>query len=616
MPELYADEKTKPVGEAKEVALWQERIQLAKKELEQWSDESGANRFIKEYSGNYDIVFHTRSRKIKIPPINDVFSYVQSDIATTYNRDPYIAVNAKAGTTKGAALWETILNYYWRELKTKDELEYEIVDKDLVGYGWHKVGHAVNSVGKNEKLKIVDEKLYSAFLSWRDVVWNIGSKRPPIDCRWMAQRIVRPLKEIKKKYPNAKGLAGSPDPTMDKDSYKKLSYKDDIEVGVMWEIWDAEEQKIRLIAENLKDRYLDDPKPWPEYQDEFPFLMYWDFIVPDKSRPLSAIAPWEPQILEEMVLMGSAINHSKRWNRQAFANNQSFSPQILDAFERGDDGAIHQVAGKVGAEDLRFVDFGALPTDFYLLMDRLQAIKRTTNGQPEFTQGGVTKTNTRTIGELQLMQQGARGRQDRKVDRLETHCENIARHMLMHLKANFDFEETVKITGEIPEEIIQALGNSFDPVTKSVKFSPQDIEGEYDVEIKSGSTLPMDKANRIRIEETILQSLASVANQPLSRFMVALIKGLLRDYDVKELEEAYQADLEEAEQQKQQAAGQEGIQTQKVLAEAAKREAQAGQIHAETAVAEQEATIGPLGRAQLERLKKEPLVPRTNGTSR
>lgn len=614
MPKLYEQENSTKQSESKDVSLWHERISIAKKAQEQWSEESGAKRFVKEYKGDYGIVFHSRNKKIPIPAINEVFAYVQSDISTTYNRDPYITVNAEAGTTHGAALWEVILNYYWRELKTKEELEYEIIDKDLVGYSWHKVGYATKSIGSGDALKILGESLYSKYLGWKDVLWNIGSRRPPNDCQWMAQRIVWPLQQIKDKYPAAKGLEGSPNPEVDEETYKKSSYKDDIKVGVMWEIWDAKERQICLIAENLKDRWLEKPKPWPDYLDEFPFLMYWDFAVPGSDRPMSAIAPWEAQILEEMVLMGSAINHAKRWNRQLFIKSGQIDENALDKFERGDDGAIITVNGDLGPDAFRFADFGQLPTDFYLLMDRLQAIKRNINGQPEFVRGGVTKTNTRTIGELNLMQQGTRSRQDRKIDRLETHLENIARHMMSHLKANFDFEQTIKITGDTPEEIIQALGPNYDPQTGQVTYAPEDIQGDYDVDVKAGSTLPMDKQTRIQVMETILQTVATVTVQgPMSPFLNALIQELLKDYDIKSLEEAYQLEVEQAQQAKAEAQGQQSIEDQKIGAEAAKRQAQAEQIGVETEIQSQEAAAGPIGRAQLERIKKEPINPKVTG---
>jgi hypothetical protein len=580
-------------SEARDVAFWQERIGIAKKSQDDWAEQSGAKRFIKEYKGDYGIVFHGRNKKIPIPPINEVFAYTQADIATTYNRDPYITVNPHAGTPKAAAFWEVILNYYWRVLENKEELEYEILDKDLVGYAWHKVG---TNQGK----------LFSNYVSWKDVVWNIDAKRPPSDCIWMAHRIVRPLFEIKKLYPTAKGLEGTPNPDIDDDTFRKSSNKDDIKVGVLWEVWDSESRTKFIVAEGMKDRYLEKPTAWPEFLTRFPFRMYWDFAVPGSARPMSAIAPWEAQILEEMILMGQALNHAKRWNRQVFVKGGTIDDNALDKFERGDDGAIITVNGNMDQGSFQFADFGQLPTDFYLLMDRLQAIKRNINGQPEFVRGGVTKTGSRTIGELQLLQKGAQGRQERKIDRLETHCENIARDMMAHLKANFDFEESVKITGEPPQEIIDALGENFNPQTGVVTFTPEDIQGEFDVEVKSGSTLPLDKETKLQMEEIILQNIAPIIAQGAmnSPFLNALIQDMLRSYDIKTLQEAYQLEVQNAQEAKQNSEGQQSIEDEKTAAETAKRQAQAQQIQVETIAQAQEASLGPVGRAQLERLKK------------
>lgn len=604
MAKLYTKEDKVSKEEPKQVALWHERISIAKKDQERWSDESGAKRFEDEYNGKYGIVFHTRARQIPIPPINEVFAYVQADVATTYNRDPYFTANAKAGTTRGAAFWEVMINYFWRATETKEELEHEIIEKDLAGYSFHKVGMQMDSDGEDE--------LYSSWLSWKDVLWNVGSKRAPTDCRWMAQRIVRPLADLKAQYPAAKGLEGTPNPDIPPEVFKKSPYKDDIKVGVMWEIWDKDKKQVLLLAENLKDKWLDAPKPWPEYLKNFPFRMYWDFK--GKERPMSAIAPWEAQILEEMVLMGNAMNHAKRWNRQLFVKNGAIDDNALDKFERGDDGACITVNSNLDEASFKFADFGQLPTDFYMLMDRLKEIKRNINGQPEFTRGGTTKTGSRTIGELNLMQKGATGRQDRKIDRLETHCENIARDMMAHLKANFDFATAIKITGDTPEEIIQALGDNYDPATGMVRFSPEDIQGEYDIEVKAGSTLPLDKENRMQIYEIVLTNIATAAaSGTVSPFVAALVQEMLRDYDIKSLKEAYAEERAQAEQARAQAAQEGNVEEAKTKAEAMKRAAQAKQVQAETAIAEQDAMIGPMGRAKLERFIKLPAPNGSNG---
>jgi len=606
---LFSSEsKSKSASEAKDVSLWQERVTIARKELDDWAERSGANKFVNEYKGKYGIVFHTRKGSVPVPPINEVFSYVQSDVATTFNRDPYITVNPKAGTVRGAKLWEVQLNYYWRELGVKEELEFEIIDKDLIGYGWHKVGWAVDSVGDNEQLKIVKENLYSMRLDWKDVVWNINARRPPKDCLWMAQRIVMPLEEVKRRYPAAKGLGGTPHPDVNKESYTSASYKDDIKVQVIYEIWDAQKRQVLLIADGLKDIYLSPPKPWPDYLDEFPFQMYWDFVCPGSSRPMSAIAPWEDQILMEMVILGRATQHTASWARQLFVRGGSIDENALDKYERGDDGAVITVNSSMEDGSFKFSDFGQLPQDFYLLMDRLQAIKRNINGQPEFMRGGVTKTGTRTVGELQKMEIGFQGRQNRKIDRLETHIENISRHMMFHLKANMDLEKTVKISGQVPDEVLDILRESgnLDEQNMTITFTPEDIQGEYDVEVKAGSTLPLSKENRTQILETVLNTVASaVPAGGVSPFMATLIIQILEDYDIKGLKEAFLVEQKRMEEEKQGKAQQAQVQDQKAMADADKRQAQADKIKADTVITGQEAALGPMGRAEMEVAVKE-----------
>ena len=70
--------------------------------------------------------------------------------------------------------------------------------------------------------------------------------------------------DAKKYYPDvAKRLNGSPYPTMDKQLYKTVSYKEDFNFSAIREIWDAREKKIYTIADEVMDKYLEDPRPWP-----------------------------------------------------------------------------------------------------------------------------------------------------------------------------------------------------------------------------------------------------------------------------------------------------------------------------------------------------------------
>ena len=587
--DLYAPAaKTPALTESAQVQKWMDRITVAKKVNEEHYKTSGNERFLKHYKGESTETVMRRAGPVKVPPVNLVFAYVQSDIASTYNRDPYITVNAKGGSTKGAKLKEVWLNAKWRELKIKEEIELEILDKDLFGGAWHKTGYAAESEGQGGNLRIKKEGVYSLRVANEDMFWNVGAMRPPSDCMWMAQRIIRPLEEVKAKYPNAAGLEGTVHPRLTADGYgdtiKNLTYKDDIKVAIFFEIWDSQTRQILLVADGLKDKYLDAPKAWPEGQEKFPFDYYWDFAVPGEPRPMSSIAPWEPQMLEFQFILAQAVSHVKRWNRQMLVRQGTIDQNALDKYERGDDGAVIEVNGTLDG-GVQFVDYGQLPTDFYMIMDRLVALMNEINGQPAFDRGGVTKTNTRTIGELQQMKAGAKSRTDRKIDRLETHLENIARKMLAVMEATLDFEEAIKITGDTPEEVTDMLGDHFNKDTGMVTFSPEDIADETDVEVYAGSTLPLDKETRMSILEVVLQQIAAVAGQsPMSPLMVQVISQMLEQFGIKGLEEAYEMELRMAEERMRASNEKQGVDEAKSMADAEKRKAQAEQIQTQTKI--------------------------------
>ena len=583
MPET--EEAENPKSTSDHVKQWQERVSIAKRELDNWAESSGVKRVIEEYNGEFKLFFNGLKGKIPVPPINEIFAFVDADVSYTYNRDPYISVNPESGTVIGAKLWEVILNYYWRKLDLKEEVEPEIVDKNLVGFGWHKTGWEVETEGAEEDLKIKKESLYSARVDWKDVVFNSGSKKPGKDSVWMAQRIVKPVKYVRQKYAAARGrwpLKGSHNPEIDKTAYENSAFKEDMEIAVLWEIWDKDSRQIFLIAEGLNGKWLAEPRPWPEYMESFPFRMYWDTHAPGKPRPMSAVLPWESQVLEKMILLAAAVNHVKRWNRQMLVRKGAITGEDLDKIERGDDGAIISYTGTGDLDkNVDFIEWGSFPPDFMILQDRLSAIQRDVSGQPEFMRGGVTKTQSRTDGELDKIASGAKGRADRRVDRFETHVEGIASDMMKHLKANFDFEETVRITGEAPESLLEILGDRVDPVTRQVKFTPEEIQGDYEAVVKSGSTLPLNRETKSQLLQTLIQTLGNVEETGVSPLLRALISELLDEYDMKSLKLAFkeeQRSNEEADAQAQQEGDANDI---KARSQAAKNMAAADKISAE-----------------------------------
>ena len=580
----------RPTKEKDLVRFLQDRVTTSFTYKEHSLEELGVPRFMRYYMGDYS----ANGGAINQRPINEVYAYVESSIANLLFKDPYITVNAKKfGTIKGARILEQVINYFWRELKTKEEVELEMTDGILAGEGWHKTGMSVTSVGTGETLKIESERMFSSRVSYKDVVWNIGSRKPPFDCQWMGQRIVKPTEFLKKKYKErAKGLMGGPHPGLVDSEIKFTNFKDDLNFTVYWEIWDAETKKIYLIADN-HERFLTEPKDWPDYMDEFPFNRLKFANIPDEPWGMPDIKPWEPQILETIKLVNMLLNHVKRWNRQAFYREGSIEPRDLDKMEKGVDGSFIPVKtqGPI-SEAFQPMAYATFQPEVFQLLPILDQIKKNIHGQPSIDRGAPEKTGTRTLGELNFIRQGARSRTDRKQDKIETHIENIARHMIAHVQANFDLQTVVSITGDQPEEVIKSFGNQFDPETNSISFSKDDIIGEYDVEVKAGSTLPLDKTTRRTILTTVLEVASKFAGVPnLPPFIQTIITELLQEFGIKSLEQAFQLQ-QEAEKKKAQAAAQaQQADVEKDQADAEKRRAQANQIKSETGIKGGEALL-------------------------
>lgn len=559
------------------VKRWQDRIATARKWRDRKAQDYGWERFISEYKGNYDVFLGSGENKFKAPAINQVFAMVQTDISYLYFRDPYITLRpTKSATAKGAAILEAAINYYWRTLNQKEEIESQLIDADLVGHAWNKDGYYVQGQ---------DEGMYSMKVSWRDVIFNVGSRRPPYDTMWLAHRIIKPLDTVKRLYPGTSDLRGSTHPHMEEGDIRDSVFKDDIDFCVLWEIWDAQKRETCLIAEGLNS-YLKKPTKWPDYYKALPFNLLWWYENPDEPYPMGTIAPVEPQILEEIKLFAQALNHVKRFNRQMLYKGNLMTEAEQDKFEQGNDGAMIKVETQGSIQDAtKMVDYGPLPVDIYLLLDRIRQLKNTTSGQPEFAQGGQTKTATRTLGELEGMAEGAKTRIGKRVDRLETHIENIAKNMVGHIQANFDVKKLVKITGFSEPYLIENLGDAYDEKTKTVLFDKNDVQGDYEVEVRAGSTIPLTREGRMAMLREALELLTKT-NGPIPEVVKVIVAEYLKDLQLPQIKEAFEMEQVKNAEVAQLKSGELSVDAAKTAAETQKRQAQARQINLESALME------------------------------
>lgn len=589
------DDLIQDKSEEMQVKRWRERIDTSIRYQKAVSEEKGWKSLIDKYKGKWDI---PSAGKVKVPPINDIFAFIDTDLAILSSNNPYISVNARKVTTVGsAALQEVALNHEWRELRIKESTDRGLVETNLVGHSWHKTGTSIEVEGTGEQMKLTGERMFSSHAPWEDIVFNVGAKNPPWDCQWIAQRITSPLEDVKSKYKGkVSGIKGTVHPRFNKDGRTdsdtdKMQFPDDIRFSVLWEIWDARSRKIYLISDETNSKKFLRTNNWPPYLDEFPHRMLWFYDALDEPYPLSGVSMWVDQVTEKSKMLAMILKHAKRWNRQMIGKAGTLSQAELEKFMDGEDGAFieHQSSGKI-RDDIMFADYGQMSSDHYRIIALTDSIMRNIHGQPGIERGAETPTSSRTIGELELIQTGARGRSQRRVGKFEAHLTNIARDLLANIKGRFNVERIAKVVQETPDEIREILKDKIDPRTGEVKYSDEDIKGETDVFIAPGSTMKLDRQGRLRILERVLE-LTTRFQGVVPEFLKQIIMEMLRDFDLPQLEEAFKLDQIRAIQAAKAASQVRQIDNFKTLAEGQKREAQAEQITAETAEIERKTSL-------------------------
>lgn len=532
-----AKEKEKKVSPRE----WIKRINRAKKFRDQVKDKQHWDQIQEEYEGEYKIAGTT----IKYPPINMVFGYVDTGISKLYFKDPYISVNAKSGKyVNRAPLVEKVINYLVRELGIKKEVEKILRDALMVGHGWVKFGYSGEIQEEEQKEGqtseeinefIKDGEVFVIHVPYEDILFDVTlCKDPPYDCRWIAHRIVKPLEAFKnsKLYKNTDGLKSNISALdMSGQKIEKELHDSDLEMFEAWEIHDKDSNKVFVVADKT-DKFLREDDNVLEMEG-LPFSMLKFNPIPKKPYPLSDIFIIEPQILERIKLRGAQLNHIKRWSRQLSIEKGSMSKEEMEKFSMGVDGGVTQ--REKGTAPPSPIQYAPLQDEIFVLDDLIQKDMDTEIGQNDVDRGGQARTKTKTKYELQEQQQGIAGRTAKRQDKLEDFLEEVFRKVLQLVKQFQTTEKYVAITGMTPQEIMEKLGVGIDMLAPGgIMFDKEDIQGEFDVEVKAGSTLPMNKANKIKVLEGLLEVLPKTGLQPGNPVSTAVIKDLLRELDLQD----------------------------------------------------------------------------------
>lgn len=545
-----------------DINVWKGKVEQSLRYRRMAEQTHGWRRFIGYLSGRYAEVLNL---DIPVTVINDAYAYVKTAVSSLYFKDPYITVNAKRKTdVLSAVVKEQIINYRWRSLKLKRHMKRAISEAKTVGHAWFKVGYTAEIDYESEhegttQESIKDEKKWAIHVPFDNMLVDRSAKDFPHDSRWMCHHFDWPVDVVKAMYGLAKDAEVRPSTIDARDKATPDADTPEIDMTTVYEIWDKD-SGYRLTYCDGYEEWLQETPPveegciGPYKMEGFPFacLKFNDFpnSYGKDYYPVSDIEIIEPQILEQIKLHSMAVNHVKRYNRQLAVKRGTVTEIEKEKFVRGIDGSIIETEGDPGTV-ITPIPYPPLQTDIYAIENRIAVYRDRVSGQAQYEQGGPIQTKTGTAAEVDKISTASAGRRLEQVDIVEDFCEEVARKILALDKQFTDIAETISITGEIPYEAMQELADQGKFDGKSIVFTKDDIQGEEDVSTEMGSTVPMNKENRMNITLQMLRYGVAIGLQPGSFASIALGKQLVKDMGLINVEKAYDVDMNKLMEPKQ-----------------------------------------------------------------
>lgn len=560
--------------ESNEVMKWLTRIEQSERFRKRISERYRWVRLLEEYKGYFQGL--TDSTDIYIPSLNYMFAYVKSEIPALYLRDPKIKVNPKNNTSVLAAkILEKAINYIWRSKKIKRENKKNIFDNFMMGHSWFKTGYTGKfgsiELGNGNTYEFIEsEEFFGYRVPNENITFNPDSQDPPYDCRWIAHEVWMPLEEAKenKDFKHTEDLTAAR-PTPEENFALQTSPAEDINRGdpdiskcKLYEVWDKKSQTVFTVSPGCP-YYIQEPKKWPYKLKGFPFSFLRLNDDPSSPYGIPDCYMFEPQVMELMKIRASELDALKRFNRQIFVADGHINNDAMAMFTQAITGAVIPVRtdGKALSDIIWSPQMSAYPQEASQLEDRIKMDIVKISGQSDIDQGAPQKTATRTMGELQDIQQSGSKRRSEKVDILSDFVVDIANNYTSLLQQLADVPFYVRVSGEDPQAIIEGLAkrpSSGDnqSITKNngFTFTKDDIQGEFDFEVVPGSMAPLDQKQQWDILVNLMEMAPKAGAIPGGPFIGAIAQKLAELTDMPELVLAMQKEAQAAQQMKQQQA--------------------------------------------------------------
>lgn len=468
--------------------------------------------------------------------INQAFSTINVIYPAISVSRPEIAVAANQPDLETRAVFvQAMINHQWERYRMQEPFRRAVKDSLIVGHGWCKMLWSYEETEKD----LTDEEFAIRFQAAaldeeaiareedRDPVTDeelarqiIGAAKETIvdrpvmerisphdmfvnpeatsleDARWIAQRIVRHIDDVKTDpaYSRKARENALPGLTLADPHYARHqeNYESN-ELIEVFEYYDLARQTMCTFTAGATE-YLIRPRKMP-YAFGHPFEMIRNYEVPDHFYPMGDLEMIAPLVKELSKTRSEMMNHRARYARKYLARKAAISQSDLTKIASKRDGEVIFVEDdSVPLGDvIQPVNQIGMDPGLYNWSQAIENDIQDISGITEFMRGGGGQIR-RTATEASLLQDAANVRTAEKLDRVETFIANLATKLLQINQQYVTGRQAAKIIGR-------------DGANLWVPYTREDIKGQYDFRVEAGSTVPKNETFRRQSALGMLQAL-------------------------------------------------------------------------------------------------------------
>ena len=497
--------------------------------------------------------------------VNLVFSTVNVMAPAVAINNPRFVVNARnEKEAPNAIITEEVLNYLWRRNEYQRDFRLAVLDWIICGHAWLKVGYKST---KPVERKSVDggggptgegsEGAEEGLDDREDVEGNVeselnldqGEDRPfverisifdvfvdpdarhPKEMRWIAQRTWRPIQDVQadSRYSatararvsgsnyspwdanDGDGRGGESSAGTDEPS-KRNSYVEVIEY------YDIKRNLVGTFAcsgdNDSSDGWLIKPKEIP-YASGHPFVMMRNFEVPDHFYPMGDVAQIESLQLELNATRTQMLNYRKKFRRAWTYTKDAFDRDGIRALQSDEDNVMIPVSnGDNPSSVLAPVPAVITPPEFFDQSAMIQNDMDQVSGVSDYARGNPQQSIKRTATEAAMIADAANARAQDRLMKVEQFLAEAGKRVIQLMQQY--------MTGEQVARIVTL------PVTGWVNYDKEYIQGEFEYEVRGGSTEPRNESFRRQSALQLADISAMFVEMGVADPM-ALYQKLLRD---------------------------------------------------------------------------------------